>query len=188
MLLLTHSSAEVTLQQQVSDCHQHMDQSHPAEKLFLICNATQDQHWYYILWMWIYQIIRSRLSTKWANVARNNRLKTRVVQVTTAALWQNEMTSPTPDELRTLCLRPAELLLLLFEEEVALIWIQVTEVSPDWRVESELSGTAQTRLNEGQNLTVGMLLTICRTAGTQRFLKSSHHHLKLFILFFNTDH
>lgn len=32
MLLLTQSNSEVTLQQQVLDCHQHMDQSHLVEK------------------------------------------------------------------------------------------------------------------------------------------------------------
>lgn len=79
------------------------------------------------------------------------------------------MTFCTSDWLCALCKCPAESLLLL-EEEVCLVWGQAAEVSPHREAEPQLSGRAQARLSEGQQLTVGTLLAVCKAA--HRGLKS----------------
>lgn len=71
------------------------------------------------------------------------------------------MAFPTFDQFCSLCRGPAERPLLLFEKEVSLVWCQAAEVSTPWEVEPQLSGRAQTRLSEGQQLTVGSLLAVC---------------------------
>lgn len=78
-----------------------------------------------------------------------------------------EMTFCTSDQLCALCLCPAERLLLLFEEEVCLVWGQAAEVFPYRQVEPQQSGRAQTRLSEGQQLSVGTLLAVCEAARAQ---------------------
>ena len=73
-------------------------------------------------------------------------------------------------------MRPAERLLLLFEEEVCLIGGQATEVCPNREVEPHLSGRVQTRQTEGQQLAVGTQLAVCEGARARKFKK---HNLKM---------
>lgn len=53
-----------------------------------------------------------------------------------------QMTFCTSDELCALCLCRGERLLLLFEEEVCLVWGQAAEISPYREVEAQQSGRA----------------------------------------------
>lgn len=70
----------------------------------------------------------------------------------------------TSDHLCVLCLCSAECLLLLLEEEMRLVWIQASEVSPYWHVETQVSGRAQTTLSKSQQLKVGSTLAFCKVA------------------------
>lgn len=70
----------------------------------------------------------------------------------------------TSDWLCALCMCSAECLFLLLEEEVCLVWVQAAEVLPSGEVEPLLSGRTQTRLSERQQLTVCMLLAVCKAA------------------------
>ncbi|TNN60170.1 hypothetical protein EYF80_029603 [Liparis tanakae] len=79
----------------------------------------------------------------------------------------------TSDPLGTLCVCPAERLLLLFEEEVRLVRGQAAEVSSYRKVEAQLPGSAQTRLSEGQQLTVGSLLASSWSRALRRFSNRS---------------
>lgn len=71
------------------------------------------------------------------------------------------MTCCTSDRLCALCMFPAERLLLLFEDEVCLVRGQAAEVPRPREVKPQLPGRDQTRLSEGQQLTVGVPLTGC---------------------------
>lgn len=75
-------------------------------------------------------------------------------------LMHYKITSRTSDQLCALCMCPAERPLVLFEQKVCLVGTQAAEVSPHWEVEPQLFGRGQTRLSEGQQLTVRMLLAV----------------------------
>lgn len=45
-----------------------------------------------------------------------------------------------------------------------LVWIQASEVSPYWHVETQVSGRAQTTLSKSQQLKVGSALAFCNVA------------------------
>lgn len=67
----------------------------------------------------------------------------------------------TCDPLCAVCTLSAEHLLLLLEEEVCLVRGQAAEVSPRRKGEPQLPGRAQTRLSDGEQLTVGATLAVC---------------------------
>ena len=75
-----------------------------------------------------------------------------------------DITFCTSVQFCAVCMCHVKRLLLLFKEEMCLVWGQAAEVCLDWHVETQLFGTAQTRLSKSQQLTVGTLLAVWKAA------------------------
>lgn len=113
---------------------------------------------------WLKSTSRSACNTRCTKlISQYNNLQ---LQCVTNMFLHYQTTFYTSDQLCALFMCPAEGLLLLFEEEVCLVWGQAAEISPHGEVEPQLSGRAQTGLSKGQQLTVGVLLAGCK--GSER--------------------
>lgn len=74
------------------------------------------------------------------------------------------MLSCTFDQRLALCVCPAEYFLLLLQEEMCLIRVQAAEVSPYGQVEPQLSGRLKKRVGKREQLPVGTLLAVWKSA------------------------